>query len=62
MEQTDCSETSAYKIQTPRNHSKERKQDSLLSYLGAGEQNTARGVRSSYQKLVYAVIFVKNIY
>ena len=35
MEQTECTETSAYKIQTPGNHPKERIQqkDSLVNTL-----------------------------
>ena len=33
MEQTECSETSAYKIQTPGNHPKERLQHSDQSEI-----------------------------
>jgi hypothetical protein len=40
MEQTECSETSAYKIQTPGNYAEENIQQSvqLLNVVGASNQ------------------------
>jgi hypothetical protein len=34
MEQTECSETSAYKIQTPENYPEENIQQKRLSWVG----------------------------
>jgi len=49
MEQTECSETSAYKIQTPGNHPKES-----IQHSGHGESLKSRTLRLSTNNAVKA--------
>jgi len=51
MEQTGCSETSAYKIQTPGNYPEESIQQKIFGFLGIQSENVVVTLETERTKL-----------